>query len=285
MKKRKQTLKNKIQIAEKSYEKKWNITSDLIRDKGGYSWMSKLIEGYNKILEIGCGNGNSTLELAKNGNKIVSIEENINCIKITSKKLQQSNISYKTILRGTFCDNGNKYNVKYNSHIEDYDPNIQVYIIEGNILNFSYSEDIPLFHWLLDIAPFDGIVCWLMGTHKLFSYNSFFKNKSSFATYYRNTIQFLIAQLKDAFISKYGFIHYVDRVPTKDINIVQSDEYKLEFSNDLSLPSYKCSVDIFHIGNIIIDGGLEMGKIDYDNNIMLKIDENDLHLISMFYKF
>lgn len=283
--KNKQSLKNKIQNSQNSYAKKWDITSDLIKEKGGYNWMSGFIEENDKVLEIGCGNGNGTLELANKGHKIISIEENINCIKITSEKLRQSNITYKAILRGTLYDNGSKFSIEYNSNLDNYDSNIQVYIIEGNILNFSCKEDISLFRWLLDIAPFDGIICWLMGTHKLFSYNTLFTKTPNFATYYRNTIQFLIAQLKDSFISKNGFIHFVDRVSSKDINFVLSEKYKLDFSQDLSLPYYKCTVDTLHIGDLNIEDGIEMGKIDIDNDSMVHIEENDLYLISMFYKF
>lgn len=269
-------MENKIQMSEESYAEEWNNTSNVIRDRAGYIWMTDFAKGYDKILEIGCGNGNSTLELAKIGHKIVCIEENINCIETASKKLQQSNINFKSIRRG-------KNNIKYIDFTEKYEPSIQVYIIEGNIFSFGRDRDISLYNWLLDISPFDGVICWLIGTHNLDLYNILNHNQSPIL--YRENVQYEVAQIKDTLISKNGFIHFVDRLSHNRNNSNSNlNSYKNIFCLDLSLPIGKCETETMNIGNLDIYGGVDLSECDYDTGKPIESQKNDVDLLSIFFR-
>lgn len=92
-----------------------------------------------------------------------------------------------------------------------------MYILQYNILSFINKEDVPLFTWLYDAAPFAGI-----GTHKLALHNTLLlksKTLTQNSALYRNTIQFLICED--------GFIHFVDRVLSENLNIALTNGYKI----------------------------------------------------------
>src|SRR5437870_700415 len=59
-----------------SYIAEWQPSADQHATDGDYEWMSSALEGYDKILEIGCGTGQSTMALLRRGHSVVSIEEN-----------------------------------------------------------------------------------------------------------------------------------------------------------------------------------------------------------------
>ena len=180
----------------------------------------------------------------------------------------------------------------YDSYSEEYETDIQVYIVEGNILSFQTSEYESLYHWLLKVAPFDGIICWLIGTHELALRNSLLIKSmqcNQWPEYYRNNIGYIVAKLKDMLVCENGFIHFVDRLENYDLNFdlnaYLNSNFKSVFSQKHSLPISKCNIESMHIGNFAIDGGVEMGISNYDTNKLIKPQENNSYLYSVFYKF
>lgn len=72
------------------YAEKWKTSSKLFEEKGYYKWMSSRVKAYNRILEIGCGSGNSTLALANDGHEVLVVEKNHECTLMAQKLLQDS---------------------------------------------------------------------------------------------------------------------------------------------------------------------------------------------------
>lgn len=76
---------------DQEYTLQWDVSAEYFYNKGYYSWMIEQISSYNKIVEIGCGTGYSSLALAKAGKRVVSIEKNTECIKKAKELLKQFN--------------------------------------------------------------------------------------------------------------------------------------------------------------------------------------------------
>ncbi|KZL88779.1 class I SAM-dependent methyltransferase [Clostridium magnum] len=79
----------------KKYAKEWIIDANNFYNNNYYKWMENLIKDYKRVIEIGCGNGNSTLELCNAGHTVISIDENIECLKLAKEKLESS--GYKVL--------------------------------------------------------------------------------------------------------------------------------------------------------------------------------------------
>lgn len=77
------------------YAEKWKTSSKLFEEKGYYKWMSSKVKAYNRILEIGCGSGYSTLALANDGHEVLVVEKNCECTLMTQKLLQDSGYGEK----------------------------------------------------------------------------------------------------------------------------------------------------------------------------------------------
>lgn len=71
-------------VTNSDYANYWEKESNLINSKGVYQQLAGLLPEGN-VLEIGCGNGNSTLELVKK-HKVLSLEANTFCIDKTKQR-------------------------------------------------------------------------------------------------------------------------------------------------------------------------------------------------------
>lgn len=91
--------------------------------------MSEKLNGYEIVLEIGCGTGYSTLALAEKRFKVLAVDKNTNCIE-KAKELLNS--------RG-FKDN-------------------QVTFIEGDVAEDSFRK-------LIGNYLFDIVIWWNVGTY------------------------------------------------------------------------------------------------------------------------
>jgi hypothetical protein len=150
----------RLDQARKRYVNEWNITSTFFQEEGHYVWMGSKVDGFDRILEVGCGSGYSTLSLLKAGHRVVTIEENPRFIDRTRDLLQQNGFSVEVSKRGLIlpAKDADHYAIAYS----DVDtPGAQAVLVEGDVL-----EDQKLMSWLNSNGPFDAVVCWLMGTHK-----------------------------------------------------------------------------------------------------------------------
>ena len=77
----------------KEYASQWDISAKYFYDKNYYAWMAEKLDGYNTVVEVGCGTGYSTLALAEKGFKVLAIDKNAECIEKAKILLQSNGIS------------------------------------------------------------------------------------------------------------------------------------------------------------------------------------------------
>lgn len=200
------------------YSQEWNVSASYYEQEGHYDWMSSQIEGYNRVLEIGCGVGYSTLSLARNGHKVVSIEENPDCLQATKELLETHGINVVLCKRESIKSHSNgQYTITYSAL--DTLPDSVVILIEGDVLG-----DINLIKWLKANEPFDAVVCWLMGTHGSRTYNKCLDtSKVSSSMMYRLKVQNSVYELADQILRTGGVLQAVDRAQSPDSQILKDD--------------------------------------------------------------
>lgn len=92
-----------IHEAQEDYIKRWRKNSEQHFYDGDYNWVASLVEkaGGQRIIEIGCGVGYSTLALANRGIQALSIDPIPEAIDETRKLLESYGISVGILGEGT----------------------------------------------------------------------------------------------------------------------------------------------------------------------------------------
>jgi len=207
-------LSQKLKSERVEYSDQWTNANAAHFEVGGYyKWMAGFVAGYNKILEIGTGGGHGTLELAKRGHKIISIEENLTILDSAEEYLAKNGITCTRIRRESVSIGSDSYKINYRHILEaDIDDSYQVLLVEGDMLN-----DPSLFEWLKKEAPFDAVICWLMGTHSARIYNDAIKaRRIPSPGEYRLHVQNTVYELADEILRSNGRLHIVDRTQEPD---------------------------------------------------------------------
>lgn len=202
MKKQKENLTKKRKV----YLKNWSIDSNYFYSNEYYNWMNSLIKDYNLILEIGCGNGLSTISLLENGHRVIAIDENVECLKETKRLLESKNFKVRLIKRELlFKEIGNYYEYSLSKIKTTFEEN-EVLLIEGDIL-----KDDNLEEWLRNINV-DCIICWLIGSHAARRYNKVvIDEKINTPQEYRLIVQNRLYEMADRILKAGKALHIVDR--------------------------------------------------------------------------
>lgn len=125
------------------YASDWsNNNAKYFFENGYYKWMASLVSNYHTVFEIGTGDGNGTLTLAKSKHLVISIDENIECLQTAKNKLEENGIDCLLIQREIFAFSNTGYRIEY-SPISSEPVKNGVMLIEGDILN-----DSNLINWL-----------------------------------------------------------------------------------------------------------------------------------------
>lgn len=148
-----------LEKAREQYAKKWTEDALAFESEGHYAWMSRFIDGYKRVLEVGCGDGSSTLELARRNHEIISINENPACLRLSSERLVKNGYSPKVIYRGAQKGKMSAYDMVY-FPLDIELPAGQILLIESDLFVDQNLED-----WLLHVGPVDAVACWLIGTY------------------------------------------------------------------------------------------------------------------------
>lgn len=181
--------------------------------------VGNFIKNYKLVIEIGCGDGSSTLELCNEGHNVISIDENIECLKLTKDKLEHNGYNVSLIKREHLLAlHEKRYKINYSKINHKINEN-SVLLIEGDIL-----EDRNLLQWLKDNKPYDAIVCWLIGTHGYRIFNDIISERNlSTPGDYRLVVQNRIYEVADELLRCQGILHVVDRGETPDKDSIKED--------------------------------------------------------------
>lgn len=193
----------------KEYVKSWGVNSNDHLAQGHYTWMAAKLDGYPLTLEIGCGIGHSTLELLKQGHRIICVEENPHCIAATQRLVREHGYSIEIIERGSAKSiDENNYRLAYRELGQA--PKVDCLIIEGDAL-----KDPKLVDWLMTQPKFDAIACWLIGTHDARGHN-IAVDLSLMPTAYEHRIfvQNRVYELADHVLRPGGILNVIDRAQT-----------------------------------------------------------------------
>lgn len=200
-----------VDFERRKYAREWEISSNHLAINGCYKWMGEKFGVRGFVLEVGCGSGLSTIELVRQGNKVISIEENTACLRRAKQAIENAGYKVRTLVRGSIREKGaRQHDVVYGDiklpSLQEFD----VVLIEGNFL-----KDQKLFDCLNRMAPFDGIVCWLIGTHSGMAFNSCIDlGKVSSPMHYRLKTQNFVYEVANALLKPKGILHIVDRGQT-----------------------------------------------------------------------
>ena len=83
----------------KMYANKWNINANLNLESGLYEWTEEAITQYRKVLEIGCGTGQSTITFLRRDHEVYAVDMDSDCISYCEKMVLDEGYSvYKTSL-------------------------------------------------------------------------------------------------------------------------------------------------------------------------------------------
>lgn len=203
-------IKNFVKAGRERYANEWsNGDSSQFENDGHYRWMSSFIDGYKFTFEVGTGDGRGTLQLAKNGHKIVSIDENIECLNLAEDRLKNSGFNVFRLSRESISISQNKndlYSIIY-QEIKNIEKDFDVLLIESDLLN-----DPELIKWLELQKPFDSVVCWLIGTHYSRGNNEVIDHlQMPTPFHYRIHVQNRVYEIADSILRTQGVLHIVDR--------------------------------------------------------------------------
>lgn len=199
---------NFVNHQRRKYANEWDASSENLASQAVYEWMAEQLGTTGFVLEIGAGTGRSTLELQKRGNKVISVEENPNCLSRTRRAIEAAGYKVVSVPRGTIRPIDSSYHAISYREIkqlksEDWD----VLLIEGNVI-----RDDHLVKFLKAVGQFDAVVCWLIGGHGAMRFNRSIDFEGvDDPSEYRLFVQNTVYELADELVKSGGVLHVVDR--------------------------------------------------------------------------
>lgn len=187
------------------YTEDWRRTAAHSDANGDYLWMSEFVKGHALVLEIGVGDGTSTLRLLDRKHRVVAIDSNDKCLLAARERLGEHH-DVQLIERENWNQDGAHLNVQYAPMKESLAEDTTL-LINGDITN-----DPELQAWLRSVGPFDAIVCWLIGTNMA----DLSRHREDGDTQpepgrYRCKVQNKVYELGDQVLRAGGIVHMVDR--------------------------------------------------------------------------
>jgi len=199
---------NPLYEARESYSSEWANTSNFFQNKGYYNWCAENINEYSKVLEIGVGIGNSSLNLLKRRCKIIGIEENNYNINKAIELLRLHKIFCGKLIRENAIEIENgKYHIDY-SEIAGI-PKEMLEQHEALIIQGDFILDEPLKRWLCENEKFDVVVCWFAGIHGIIYKNLFYSLENP--AEYRIHLHDFLFQFGPRLLKPNGVINICDR--------------------------------------------------------------------------
>ncbi|MBR7631845.1 class I SAM-dependent methyltransferase [Janthinobacterium lividum] len=228
------------------YADEWQQNASVFSASGDYTWMSAQLGDAKKIIEIGCGSGDSTEALLKDGRQVLAIESNQSCAKITSERLRAKGYSVEEI------------SIDQLANLASWEDS-GVKLLIADFLSEEIKQLLPAGH-------FNAIVCWLTGTYADYVAKALKKpllqfQGSEMATY-RMKIQQKCYELGVHALDHDGIVQIVDRAFVRSWD--DKDFAKSEFAKQQSQVSgqkYKISQNDCAVRNLT--NGLAHSNIQY----------------------
>lgn len=199
---------SKINQERNSYIRSWSISAAHFDEKGYYDWMAKQLSGYDKILEVGTGDGSATKNLLEKGHKVISVDENPKCLNIAEQNLRKAGYKVRRLNREVIHFGKGDYHIEYQAiDIDEANYDYDVLLINADIAN-----DPHLYEFLAKESV-DAIICWLIGTHGTRAFNQYVRNNGNPTTpaHYRILTQNRVYEVADEILSSGKILHIVDR--------------------------------------------------------------------------
>ncbi len=270
-------LEDDVDFERRQYVREWEVSSSHLAETGCYAWMADKFGGSGLLLEVGCGTGQSTLELVRRGNQVVAVEENPACLRRAKLAIEAAGYRVKALTRGLFRPLGpTSHTTLYEEVRKVKLPELDVVLIEGNIF-----DDPRLVAFLRSTGPFDGVVCWLIGTH-----GGMRMNKAVSATEvqtpadYRLLVQNTVYELADDLLKTDGVLHIVDR--GQSVDEVVLEETLQGHKHQASVTSLEVvEIDLRPYEESATGGAMRVGTATSDGRMDVTTERSTLSLTSV----
>lgn len=270
-------VENFVDFERRKYAREWEISSKHLAETGCYGWMAEKLNASGLLLEIGCGNGQSTIELLRRGNRVVAVEENTACMRRAKQAIEEANFRVKAAPRGAFKTlNAKQHKITYGDITAATVGDFDVVLIEGNLF-----DDPKLQVYLRSIAPFDGVVCWLIGTHGGMGTNAAVDRALIQSPLdYRLLVQNDAYEQADGLLKPGGVLQIVDRAQALTTAVIEDT---LETHKDQASETSLLVTDIDHrpYEEPQHAGAVQMGMTLPDGRTRTELQVRDLSLISI----
>ena len=197
-----------LDLVRKQYANNWSTGhASHFRSQGDYDWMAQFLRGCDCVVEIGTGDACGTVALCRGGAVVISIEKNPYCLQLAEQHLREEGIPVTVEQRGdVVVQSTDSYEIAY-GQVKAEVPDEGVLLLGGDV-----TVDSQLAQWFRARAPFDGIACWNIGTHRLKS------DVTSDPSQYRLIVQNGVYEMAECILRPGGILHVVDRgrAPTQD---------------------------------------------------------------------
>lgn len=247
-------------MTEAEYAREWQKNAGHFETDGHYQWLNERLGDTKRVLEIGCGAGASTLQMAKSGRQVAAIEVNANLIRMSQQLLENNGIAVQVV-------GGNDA-----GRMTSWPENVQVIIVHADFLT-------PEGEAAAAAAKIDAIACWMVGANPgqigMALKKGYMQFDGSEAAEYRKRLHIRCFEVGRRILPGSGFVQVADRVavdpksPPEAVTEVASSVYQ-----DLAGRGYRIDRDATQLRPL---GQFQTSAIQY---VMSKVSGPDTSLIT-----
>lgn len=180
--------------------------------------MASFLNGFEKVLEIGTGDGRGTLALLNVQHTVVRIDENPEILAFAQSRLIKAGKTATYQEREIVQSGRAGYSITYQKP-KGHPSKGEALLLDGDINN-----DDSLMKWLRETGPFDAVICWMIGTHNARKDNALIQQEEISTTgQYRLFVQNQVYRVADQILRSGGLLQIVDRGQPPKTSIIRED--------------------------------------------------------------